>query len=136
MTKDDLIVLDGNIICDKNARVCDYTKSDKLLTVDYKDKLVLQFTTLDANGDAEIKFKFLKYDDKLLDKGPKDVFKKEIKYTDIVSDKMKALDKSLKDDGFDSKFFEHLKFYNKNVLLNGKKLKQAIHRDKTCTPCF
>jgi len=77
--------------------------------LDYKDHVVLQFTTLGQENEPEHKFKFLKYDTIDVDKKKlKDILKNQniIQFDDVVSENM---DKTIKNNT--SELYGHLKLY-------------------------
>jgi len=93
-----LVILDShNNICDQATAISEYTSSSSTLTLDYKDHVVLQFTTVNAEEQVESKFKFIPFADVITgtkiilnstkkDKAP---LKELIKYDDVVSESMK-----------------------------------------------
>lgn len=86
--------------------------------MDYKDHVVLQFTTLGQENEPELKFKFLRYDtidventsgkNKTIDNRLKTLLKTKeiIKFEDVVS---KNMDKTIKNNT--SELYGHLKLY-------------------------
>ena len=58
-----MVLLDENLEeCEGEKPITEYTSSAKTLTLDYKDHVVFQFTTLGEGDKPELKFKFIPYD--------------------------------------------------------------------------
>jgi len=58
-----LILLDSNHEeCDLSTYIKDHSCSSKTFTLDYKDHVVLQFSTLGQDSAPQLKFKFLPYE--------------------------------------------------------------------------
>jgi len=77
--------------------------------LDYKDHVVLQFTTLGQENEPELKFKFLPYATIDVEKTKlKDILKNQniIQFEDVVSENM---DKTIKNNT--TELYGHLKLY-------------------------
>jgi len=98
--------------------------------LDYKDHVVLQFTTLNEENQVETKFKFVPFADVIL-KGEKVNLSKSkplkdiIKYKDVVSE-------SIKKDVDEKSFFKSLKFYWGSVSLNGRNAENFLKENMPC----
>ena len=69
--KDKLIILNQNHTeCEPDKPISEYTSTNTTLTLDYKDYVVLHFTTLNEENQVESKFKFIPFADVI--KGKKD----------------------------------------------------------------
>jgi hypothetical protein len=128
--KEFLVILDQNHTeCDPEKLISEYTSTDTTLTLDYKDHVVLQFTTLKENQ-VESKFKFIPFADVI--KGTKiklnsgtGPLKDKIQYDDVVSEAMKENVK-------ENEFFGKLKFYWGSVSLNGKFAENFLKVNMPC----
>lgn len=124
-----MVILDQNHTeCDPEKDISEYTSTDTTLTLDYKDHVVLHFTTLKAENQVESKFKFIPFAEVISGEKIKlngKALKSKIEYDDVVSEAMK--------DNVDKKdFFGMLKFYWGSVSLNGKFAENFLKVNMPC----